>query len=850
MKNCIILIISSIALLIPNNRFVLLADNTLHQFSVRNKVLLEVYGTKAYPHVLIKSGSTKKKIYFSCDKHKICLSLNETKDSSLFIENGDILRGDIIIKNYKFNKKQKFINLQLNDSIGKVRIVENNNRLFFQRSNSMSMIHSNEDIHVNKKELPLDNIDYKPSITISLNINQTNSDNEEIIKQSISKEIESSFYKQFSNYQQICEKYLKNQFTNSKDKMKAISILESYYDKLVKNEEEKRKEFKTNYTLINKSLSEKLTLINNQINELEGTIEEIRKISDQIRTANREKQTLKEKVQTSKNAIISEKQMLKGDLESQSTYGIFAVSIVTKGRSFDEIDKTLQNIFEHISLKTLSEVFISSETEMRDGLLVSDTITSKLSGILSMTGSKDVYRGFDSNNKTLAVKMIKYTPFWERRKGGSSNKIKETYSNWYITQHAMSDFRSSIKAFFTEKQLKDIIDNVSSMLQDCNTKNLICKRDRSDFIKQVAHNIIKFQRSINENEMKISKIDKKITSFKQSKPILSTKFNKIKKQIKDSIKKFNKVDNDLSKIIREGYKFSIYEFSYKPSSRKQNALETFTELAIDMFEKVFLKSRVIHKTMETTISKGMFTKENNDEVLLQKNFNHVCCYFDVPMASDYPYPHYAILKVEIQVYEPSFKTHSSIISKLETEIFKKERFFTNEMSGSGQKKNYNPKIIDIFEHEQEKPQNFQIEHIDPNNNKIINPRVSNKKKYINKKHLFFFENLVFSLQCLDYRLPIYETISKPGNTPSQLAKTYNIYNIKSWRIPTIKELEKLYHRSPTGIKSSIEGKKIYTSGKMKNNKFEYVIFENNEYHIGYSSRNEFVNLIFVTQSIY
>ena len=838
-------------MLLPNSCYMLFADNDLYQFSVRNNVNFDIFATKAYPYIIIKDEDRNKKIYFSCDKdqQKTCLSLNETLDSSIFIENADIISGDVIIKNYEMNKKQKFINLKIRDSIGDIQIIEKDNNLFFKRLDS-----SFPDLSKNNKQkyrIEQQFNEYNPSITIRLNINQTNADNDEHIKEMISKKIKNSYSDQFKDYNQICKKYMKNQFLNSNDKMKAINILESYYDKLVKKEEDKRKNFKTTYTLINKKLSEKLTEINNQINELEGIIEDIRKINDKIKTANREKQTLNEKIQTSTNAILSEKQMLKGDLESQSTYGIFAVRIDTQGRSFDAIDKTLQNIFENISLKALSEVFIESETEMRNGLLVTDTITSRLSGILSMTGSRDVYRGFDSNNKTLAVKMVKYTPFWEDRKGRQPNKNEETFSNWYITNQTMSEFINSIKTFFPEKDLQDIINNIDNMLQDCNNKNKICKHDRLVFIKQVSNNIDKFQKNINDNKINIDEINKKIRSYKRNKPELKIKFSKTQDRIKNSIKQFNKLDSELSKSIREGYKFNIYEFSYKPSNRKQNALQAFTELSIDMFEKVFLKSRVIHKTMETTISKGMFTKEKDNEVLLNKSFNHVSCFFDVPMTSDYPYPHYAILKVEIQVYEPEFQTHSTIISELNAEINKKTLFFDLEING--QKDNLHSNLTKYTVRENFK----QITNTRKNKEKKYSKKKSQdiltKQKLNTNKNLIAINELLFSLEYFDkYSLPIYEIITKPANSPGKLASQYCIDNIKSWSLPNINELQQLYKNASNDIKSLLIGKKIYTSGKMKNNKFEYVIWENknNQYQIGYSSRQEFVNFIFVTHDTY
>ena len=247
---------------------------------------------------------------------------------------------------------------------------------------------------------------YQPSIQIKLNVNQTATDSEKQIKEKILIKIKNTLSNHFKDNHHISKKYLKNQFANSHDKKNAISMLELYYDELVKGEEIKRKKFKTNYALLNQKLSEKLTELNNQINELEGKIENIRKLNDNIEAAKREKQTLKEKIQTNRNAIISEKQMLKGDLESQSTYGIFAVTIENQGRSFDLIDKTLQDIFENISLKTLSEVFLHSENKMQDGLIVKDTINSKLSGIISMTGSRDIYRGFEMSVKIQLLKLL------------------------------------------------------------------------------------------------------------------------------------------------------------------------------------------------------------------------------------------------------------------------------------------------------------------------------------------------------------------------------------------------------------------------------------------------------------
>ena len=876
----------TIALLIFYFKFMLCfvcADENIceYAFSVRNPLEMEVFGEFLYPYVL----SNNKKVYFKCiPERKMYLALNYERKDSLFIKNRNSLNIEKIkVLNYTKNEKEYFIDID---------IKINNTKLFFINESSQGLvlkdkkeinnknikkiddegIKTNEIIHKKSinKGLPDDiELNYKPSIEIDLNIID-NDENEEKVKNNIKEKIENAFDKKFEKFkdnnilnlkpyinQVIAKSYIKKQFIDKKYEKNAIQILEKYYEKLIDIEDKHIKNFKQKYTELNNKLIVKRNDIYIKINTLKKKCDEFRELNEQIRSKQRDKIYKLEKITINKNGIESEKQMFKGDLESQSTYGLFVVIVKDQG-SFNETDEKLSKIFNFIGLEELSEVYISSESKICNDILISNTTKQIKTGIINMTGSREIYKALDSDGKTLAVKIIKYTPYKIDDKSEKGVITKEEYQKWYIKNQSDIDiFLEKVKPVINdEKHFLNIKKDISEMLNDVKNKNQKTYESRSKLAEKVKNMINKRNKIIEELNNNIKQIDNEIKKLDNEKPILIKNYQLIRNDISNLMNKFSILDQKVIKTIHAGNKIKIYEFSNKPAGSEESKLAPFLKVSFDMFDKIFKKSRVVHKTLQTTLSNGLFMKQKETTVNLNKTYYKANFYLDVPHISNYPFPCYAIAEIIIQIDSPHFQRQTSIKDKMSEDINKIDNDFHYELENKevNSKKiivAQKPSILDkltkkepIIKQKQEiKIKNNQKYNKDNTRNKYI----KNIQNLIKRQDVIKINKLIYSLEYFNKTDDqIYFDFVITDQIPKKVANNYNCENIKDWRLPTKNEIELLLKNCSDSIKNEFKDTKIFIDEKTKENKFAYILVTKDfMLKQRYSSRNDFVNFIFV-----
>jgi len=811
-------------------------------FSARHPLNLEIFENKVYPFV----SKNKNRYYFKyVPEREMFFALNNKKTDSLYFEFEPNRKSSIKsfknlkILNFLTNEKISFIDLKIINENKELIIKKNKkNKLVIAEKIQITTVYDSNDSNLLSeyvKQVKKNNYvtKYKPSIEIELDITQQSDEMDDSVCETIKNRIEKQISNTFKN-KNIVDNYIKKQISESDNLLDTIKILEDYYEYLVREEDLKQKTNKNRYTNLNKKLWDNLTLINEQINNLDDIFTEIRTLNDLISSLESQKKTFCEKIRTKEKAIDSELQIFRGDLESQSTYGIFAVSIKNQG-SFESTDEILLSIFRKIALDNLSNVYIKSETAIRNNKIIDDKINVIKTGIINMTGSKDVYIGYKQNKHTLAVKMVKFTPYKIFDKGMSQQSPIANPKIWFLKDNTdINAFFEEIQNFIVKNDIIEIKKTVKEMFNDAQNKQKLTSEERYKLASDIRKNIDNHKLNINEYNKNIKKVESQINDQKNKIPNSSKKLNNILSRIFNSLNKFNNLEQKVINMIKDGYDIKIYEFSYKTSGRSQKEYETFKQLSSEMFEKIYKKTHVVHKTIETTVINGLFMESNDYTLSLKRRFKYANLYFDVPPSSKYPYPYFAIVEIGVQIESPLF--NRPYYSEKLKKILCEKLFKNNQEFGQYVNLSISDKCINLKNH------NATNQIKKHNNVNIVN--IQKDEKFIIKKN-----GLIFSLKFfLNHSDPVYNSLKADYiKFPQEFASEYLYRDIRNWRIPTIEEMKILLNTLPDSKKKYFVKEKVFV---LKNNSIDFIeILDDYKIKSVSAISQDFINIILVAEEI-